>query len=283
MKPDTTIRLGQLIADPLNPQFPLATGPLPLDSDDISNGIPIENYECTISGERGIRGEIGLVIFNFLNFYISSSRQTQSTKVYKIEKVGPMLLNPSDHYVQRSMQQPAVIQYLQHHRRSVYMVVGLQVAHTATVVHTGGKSTKFGGKIGPTGLALAGSPIDAKLGGSTSTKDNVTQSYTVIGDFVFAYRLRKCYYHRESGVARMSNKFVRAQLYNNDDDTIQEIEESMEIETSAATESMVIVPDNLSGVDLDARALKIPREAVCKAMDEEECELILLSNLPKRS
>jgi len=284
VKPHTTIRLGQLISDPLNPQFPIATHPLPLGPDDIVDGIPKEKVEYTIERQRGAKGDISLVLANLLNFGIGSSCDKQATCIYKIEKVlsqsiNPQTISPNSHYVQMSMQQAEVIRYLEHNRRSVYMVVGIQIAHNAKVTLVHSKNIENSATVGPTGVALVGSPIDGQVGGSISSKESVMQSETVIGDFVVAYRLRRCYYHRETGVASIETKFFvkGAKLYN-DNDTAETLE-STEIRTSTATGVEVIVPDNIGAIDVDARSLKIQREAVARGWDDEECEIILLSHL----
>jgi hypothetical protein len=280
VRPDTTIRLGQLINDPLNPQFPIAKHPLPLEPEDIIDGTPKEKVEYTIESRARAKGKLGLVIVNFLNFCIGSSHDKQATHTYKIEKVFCQSIDPNAHYVQMSMKQPEVIRYLEQHRHSVYMVVGIQIAQNAKVILTRRKNIENSADIGPLGLALVGSPIDGKVGGSISSKESVTQSETVIGDFVVAYRLRKCYYHRKSGVASIDTKlFVKGAKLYNDHDTDHKTQESTGIGASTATEIEVIVPDNISTLDTDARSLKIQREAVGQGWDDEECEIIFLSHL----
>jgi hypothetical protein len=95
------------------------------------------------------------------------------------------------------------------------MIVGLQIAHNARVEHSQGNESGGGPDVGPLGLSVI-SPIDMNFNMSVAAQRNSAQSYSVLGDFVFAYRIRKCFYHRGTGVGSIEPNHYnkRADLFN---------------------------------------------------------------------
>jgi len=280
VKPGTTLHLGQLITDPFNPQFRLADQPLSINPNEITHGNPEEKVHIVVDHKKGLKLGVGLVIVNFFNFCVNANRTREGRSDYTIEKVTTNTFTPSGDYVQRSMTQPPVIKYLQEHRHSVYMVVGLKIAHNANVIQSQSKESGGGPDIGPLGLAAV-SPVDMNFKASVVTQRTSEQSRTVLGDFIFAYRLRKCFYHRESGLGSIKpNHYTKgADLLNHGLKTDEE--EVKESETSVTPEGIIIVPDKIATVDLNSKVFKVPATAVAQAADQGVCEVVLLSRVAR--
>jgi hypothetical protein len=219
-----------------------------------------------------------LVIVSFLNFSVNANRTQEGRSDYTIEKVTTSTFTPGADYVQRSMTQPPVIKYLQKHRHSVYMIVGLQIAHNAHVVQSQSKESGGGPDIGPLGL-LAISPVDISLKTSVATQRTSAQSRSVLGDFIFAYRLRKCFYHRKSGVGSIKPSLYTkgADLFDHKLKMKRDEEEVKGSETSETPEGIIIIPNKIATVDLNSKVLKISATAIEQAADQGGCEVVLLS------
>jgi hypothetical protein len=178
------------------------------------------------------------------------------------------------------MTQPAVIKYLKRNQHSVYMVVGLQVAHNARVGHSQARETSGGPDIGPVGLSALGIPVDVTINASLATHPSSTQSYSVLGDFVFAYRIRKCFYHRKLGVSSIESAYFAkgAELF--DLHSKKETDENQGNEAKKSKPSIIIVPYEISNFDLNSKALKgVTESATGRATDQGGCDMIFLSQV----
>ena len=118
---------------------------------------------------------------------------------YESEAMTTTLFNPSDNYVEKSIKQEAVQMFLRHHRKSLYMIVGVRIAHGAKVTITRGRAVGGGPNLGPLGLTAMGSPIDANMSIKISSDSSGSQQMSIEYDFVVAYRLKQCRYSRDSG------------------------------------------------------------------------------------
>jgi hypothetical protein len=103
-----------------------------------------------------------------------------------------------------------------------------------------------------------------------------------LGDFVLAYRIRKCFYHRKSGVGSIESSFFGkgAELSNFPSKTERDeykVNESRISETSP--EDIIIVPYKIATIDLNSKALKVPETATAQAADEDRSEFVFLSRV----
>jgi hypothetical protein len=149
------------------------------------------------------------------------------------------------------------------------------------VDHSQGRETGGGSDISQTGLSALGSPVDITLNASVTSQRNSTQSYSVLGDFVFAYRIRKCFYHRKSGLGSMESSFFAkgANLFNYPSTTERDEKQVNEAKISETPEDINIVPDKIAAFDLNSKALKVPKAATGQASDQGGCEIIFLSRV----
>jgi hypothetical protein len=104
-----------------------------------------------------------------------------------------------------------------------------------------------------------------------------------LGDFVFAYRIRKCFYHRKLGVSSIESAYFAkgAELFDFDskkETDENQVNEAKNSETSP--EDIIIVPYKISNFDLNSKVLKgVTESETGKATDEGGCEMIFLGQV----
>ena len=108
------------------------------------------------------------------------------------------MFNPSREYVLKSVLEPEVLNYLARHkyRKSLYMIVGIQIGFNAKIVHK--RTHKKGGGLNVSiPGALTGIPVDLGAGYECSATNHRYERKR-ISSFVFAYRLREVRYYKKN-------------------------------------------------------------------------------------
>lgn len=217
--PDTEIRLGQIITNPRKPAEYLGAGPLDVREFPIST---VDREEENVIFEKEIRGRKGLgfsiTLLTLLPFEISGDMQGETSHKWEIKKVAERSFHPSRLYVQQSIYQSDVMEYLKDHKykKSVYMIVGVRIGQEARVTHS--KRSDIGGKASVTvPVAASGVPIDLGFRAHGDKKKDVVESKAIPGSFVFAYRLREIRYSKKTKVANDRDFAKSADLHGLND------------------------------------------------------------------
>jgi len=270
--PDKAIKIGQIIVDPFAP-WERVGGPLPITKPEeiqISEPIPI-----TFDGSNsdGISGGIGAMFVNVFKFGIHAGRTTEMSIKYDSPGMTTHTFFPSPEYVTQSTLQPAVVEYLNRRRVSLYMIVGVRVLHGASATFGGNKKTESNVDLGPTGLSSVGSPVDFTANFSAGKASQSSQMMTIKGDFVVAYRIRKCRYTRESRTLEPYFFTQNASMHDLNTSTSHKETRSCEDVDGIGD---IIKPGGMAETDLDAAALKLrPDQYISSAVDGG-CTCIML-------
>lgn len=269
--------------DPRNPTIPLGPSPLPeLHGSQIHNLLPEADLKYQHKGSRASSAGIMVSFLSDIAAKVSAKWSGSVYHVYEIERTLTSELRPSDKFVNETLRQPAVTNYLAKHmlRKSLYMVVAIKIAQGAKVMHFDDKDCNFDAEVGASG-APAGVPVNAAVKGSSKSQGSTSGSCTVLGDFVFAIRLRKCRYYKSEnrGEIALGYHTSGANLHDLDSSNVDRPDEEPVVEDR----SVGVIPlldGEISKVDLDDYALDIEDAAVLNTVDEgEKCRCIMLGRL----
>jgi hypothetical protein len=204
--PDGPIKLGQLISnfddpatpiDRSGPQDPAASG---LKIHSMSQKIfKLENQENSstegglfVGAVQGICGRLGIRL----------AHQSYATALDQIEVLVSQFIQPADEdtYVETSMNQPAVQKFIKKglFRKRVFMVTGIKIAHpdeSTAISSTKGSSTTSSAvaEVSNAGAGTGGS-VSAAANVARSASSHKALSFLPAEPFVYAYRLRECFY-----------------------------------------------------------------------------------------
>ncbi|KEF51479.1 uncharacterized protein A1O9_12396 [Exophiala aquamarina CBS 119918] len=202
--PASPIRLGQLISNPSAPTTPITrSGPLdPKDFDLEVHSMPMktfrhENQSQSLSeGGVFIRAVQGIVAKLNLNI----SREAYQNALEQIDHLVAEFieLSEEDEYVEKSLAQKHIQDFITKglFKKRVFMVTGIKIAYPgegdSISAEKGSKKTAEGG--GDMSAVGTGSPLEG--GGNFKTSASTKRSLSFIPDhpFIYAYRLRECFY-----------------------------------------------------------------------------------------
>ena len=273
-RPDDAIQVGQLIIDPLIPYQRLGDGPLEYQSRDVvdtDTSVGPFKYESTHMS--GTDTNISALFFNILSLGFHGGGNDDRGTTYDVQKFTATTFKPSADYVDRSVLQESVVNHLQSKKSPLYMIVGVRIAHGATVSYTHSRGRNAGVNAGPFGLAGGGSPVDANIRVSHNTSRTLSQTLTIEKDFVFAYRLRKCNYSRSTQTLRPTFYTKGAAMHNSESRRINRDEN----EDSNSVEMSIILSEGIREVDPNAKDLRPRKEWVHSSSDNGGCDCILLA------
>ena len=214
--PDTAIRLGQLITDPRNPTEKLADGPLTIGP----LGTVVDSgtkRDYVFRKQRGREFGIGFsaAVLSLLPFGLEGDKERKTTHHFTIKTVEESMFLPSREYVQKSVLQAQVLDYLaqRRYRKSLYMIVGIRVGCDAEVVHERklGNSGKL--NLAAPG-ALTGIPVDFGAQVKGKSTDDYYERKRIPSSFVFAYRLREIRYYKKTNSIRDAEFIKGAELHD---------------------------------------------------------------------
>jgi hypothetical protein len=215
LPPESPISLGQLISNPRNPTERIQASRLPIHPQTGIHSDTEREVEFEIKSTRGFDIGFSATVLSKLPFEIGGKRKTTITHRYKIKEVEIQTFYPSRAFIRQSVLEAQVLQYLAAHgyRKSIYMVVGIKIAHGAHVFH--GRTKEIGGTLGGTvpGAAV-GIPLDlgSHIRGEVGKHRKETKE--VVSSFVFAYRLREIRYFKKDGTITDVNFTKGAQLHS---------------------------------------------------------------------
>src|ERR1700737_3583992 len=130
VSPDTWIRLGQIIPAPRQPTERYAP-PLPHGPEDKTYHEPlIKSAKVTMSSGGTTNVGFAATVFSILQCGSSGEGSSDVQNEFDVGNIESQTFDPSEDYIRESIRQPAVISHLaeQKYRKSVYMIVGIQVA-----------------------------------------------------------------------------------------------------------------------------------------------------------
>jgi hypothetical protein len=186
------VQPGQLITDPERPDEPICNTPLPFTRLERTEEYFDAGQTFVATTETKGWAGLSLGILNYLKLAWSGEKGSSYRHRFDVEMLETKLMEPSQDYLQMSMQQRPVLEHLQKNE-SIFMIVDVRIAHGAFTQHE-----EYRGKLGgidvnvPLSSVSLGPDVGLR-GGGKSIKTSATLS-AVSHEFIFAYRLRECFY-----------------------------------------------------------------------------------------
>uniref|UniRef100_A0A8H7KCQ1 Uncharacterized protein n=1 Tax=Bionectria ochroleuca TaxID=29856 RepID=A0A8H7KCQ1_BIOOC len=191
--PEGPIKLGNVLTSVEKPEQPLSTTPSPTEDEVFSS----EKKDVEHSIEKLREGKSSLFT-KFLKFIgvgvdVTVSWEHSEKELYSFQKIETKQFVPTDEYIQRCIETPAVRQFLERsrYRKPVYVITGLKTVYGASAKSTVSRSRDKKASIGVDGTVLSGgSPAP----GAKAAKENKTEkntSWEGSSSFVFAFRVSK--------------------------------------------------------------------------------------------
>src|SRR5579862_2168369 len=193
--PDRYIDLGRIITDPSDPGTSLnPDGPKPPPSSVQTS--TQKNWEKVI--EQCRKAKIGVWARFAGQFGIgdtSVSVDSVKNDVYKFRELETRIFQPTDEYIEETVQYPQVARFAQknRYRKPIFMITGVKIARGANISKEVARVRELSAKTGIYGM-LGGVSADLTGGGEASGLQREKESFEAPSDFVFAFRLRKIFY-----------------------------------------------------------------------------------------
>lgn len=217
-------------------------------------------YEATLEQDRYYHftdsqfsgGNLITAFLSYIDVTLFGRRTAGCSHTYRIKALQKLAFKPSNEYVLQTLQQPGVNEYLHTHmsKRSLYMIVGLAIARGAEV-----SQTDHHGRAWGAGAKLSGTPVGIPVGGAvlgeSGNSYHTDTTFKIPGEFVFAYRLRRCRYFK----SQLKTNFYShgATLCDLQGVPSEEIPPLID----RSSESDVILEAKVAAIDLNERELDI--------------------------
>lgn len=216
---------------------------------------PIENSKKeNVRIKKTITKNAGLgfsaAVLSILPFEIYGDSQGGTTHHYKIKKVEEHVFRPSRLYVQESVQQPDIHDFLakRNYRKAVYMIVGVRIGCDAVVIHE--RNKERGGKFNATAPGFAtGIPVDLGVKIHAKRSKDSSQRERLPNSFVFAYRLREVRYFKKTKSAKDFDYTKDADLHDISTNKITPLPVVPETKYIGSVDEIEI--DGIAGVDFE--------------------------------
>jgi hypothetical protein len=249
--PDTEIQLGQIIPDPRYPFEKYGDGPLPFGPNDkVYRNLGIKSRNVTVTSGRTTSVGITAAVFNLLQCGASGHVSSDGEHDYDIGKIESQTLVPSEDYVRQSVLQSAVLSKLaqKNYRKAVFMIVGIQIAQRGDVKHK--QTSASSGKVkSGASLTAAGIPVEVGVSVSHGGHGKGIDNYTIEDPFVFAYRLRECFYRIKPVIVEHSVYEKRAALHGITEDRSAELGPTLEMKYAGRPEELEVFGLRLPDID----------------------------------
>jgi len=194
--PETTIKLGQLIPDPRRPDVKIAEPHYILESQ-LNPPDVIQPWKWKhghgSSADLSLSAGI-LSVFFGAGPELGFGRSSNEVLEFAATSLETISFNPDKEYVTASMNDAAVLNYLDQHRgASLYMVTGVKIARNPSVRRAG--LHNWNGQLGAS-LPVSGD-VSVDLGSASATDEERGRS----GDIVLAVKINKIltYWGRATG------------------------------------------------------------------------------------
>jgi len=213
--PNTAIRLGQLITDPRNPTESLANGPFTIELGAVIDSGTKKDYVFRKQHEREFGIGFSAAVLSLLPFGLEGDKDRKTTHHFRIKSVEECMFLPSYEYVQKSVLQEQVLNYLAQHRyrKALYMIVGIRVGCDAEIIHE--RKLGNGGKLSAAVPgSLTGIPVDFGAEVKGKSLDDYFERKHIPSSFVFAYRLREIRYFKKSSLIKNTEFTKGAELHD---------------------------------------------------------------------
>lgn len=260
--PDGPIRLGNIIADPLDPLNTLNenTPVTPLDSPVYSN--PTTSFKATRGKMRSGEAGVWAKIFESIDFKIQGRYEKDIEDVYTIDTIDTTFFVPKIKYMESSVAAQGVVDYLKASRwkkRDIFMITGVKVAKGASIT-LGRKKGLEGSVKAAFNANSAVVPITAGASAGAKTTENETTEFKK-DNFILAYQLRKIICKKGKVVGSEAYKAGPDGRMLGDDTSVEQ--PSVEIESVG---------------DHDATASDIAEDVqtfASQESDDEECVIVI--------
>jgi hypothetical protein len=192
--------LGSIIRSTSTPQYPLNKASIIALPEHELKPIIETDWKKTISTEKGL----GLGVYaQFLQLATgglplgtegSVEHSSQTTSAFAFDTLTTLAFEPTQEYVEQSIQAPAVQTWLREPRQrfkpvvSLFLVTGIKVVQGARIRYSTSQSTKIAGNIGIDVTAL-GTTVGPK--GHWDSVDEDTTEFNRNSEFVFAFRVKR--------------------------------------------------------------------------------------------
>jgi len=190
--PDGPIRLGNVIAKPLDPLYTLNknTPVAPLDSQ--AYATPKNSFKATRGKMRSGEAGVWAQILESIDFKIQTKYERSAEDTYIVDTIDTSFFVPSIEYLQQSVAPQGVAHHLKASRwrnPEIFVITGIKVAKGAKIVL--GKKKSAGGSLSG-GLDGKAAALPVTAGALAAAEAATDESTEFSGDnFVLAYQLRK--------------------------------------------------------------------------------------------
>lgn len=198
--PDGTLQVGQILVDPFDPSYSLMPGgPLP-----VPEGIKKEHsYQTNVAVDSK---EDLAVIFGLwvsvaglpvgVNVGANASRSEELS--WHFDKLTGLIISPSLQYVKDSLNHGDVPSYTKRWRFShrLYIITGVRTVHGARLKRKAAQSMGVN-QSAEADLSETGAPVSLGEKAEFKKGSEISESFEVASDFVYAYRLSEVNYWGE--------------------------------------------------------------------------------------
>lgn len=216
-------------------------------------------------------GSMMAAFFDSVQLALFGGRAKTTRQTYHIDKLQTLSFYPKEEYVLETLRQSGIRNYLQKHffKKSLYMIVGIRIAEGARVFQGDRQGRVIGAGARLSGV---GSLVGGGLQGSTAKGSGTSAEFSISDKFVFAYRLRKCRYYHADRLALKNFKFVttHANLHSLDDPESDRDDLDEPRPTAIALTTNMELRGNISGVDVDDKALGLGDEVFVEQVNADE-------------
>lgn len=194
--PDSTVKLGQIIADHKRPRDRIGDDPIEISPDQIATSFNTgsEFRQVVNAEEKSI--SMSAKVRNLLAFRLEGNKATGRIVTHTIKKVEISEFAPKNEYAKKSLEERAVKEYLKQvkYKKRIFMICGLKIAHGAMVRDAVGNEYQGEGSVSLPLNVKGGTLGNAK--GSVEVAKIGTKIHNVhaTNSFIFAYRLREVKY-----------------------------------------------------------------------------------------
>lgn len=204
---DGPIRLGQLISNPKDAATPIDRSAY-LDPE--ANGLKVfrnsqnkfelqnkvgSHYEASLFAKA--LGHIGAKLgFKF-------NHEAYKSVLNVIDTLDVEFIQPSggpDPYIMACMRRPGIERFVRHHlfRKRVFMVTGVKIARPGAATRIESQCDTQTGGSGEVSVAGGQVPAGSEAAVRVSSHEHHSLSFIPAQPFIYAYRLRECFYSGES-------------------------------------------------------------------------------------
>lgn len=201
--PNGPIRIGNIIDNVSEPERPIndSAPPAFTDKNQLYESTNL-NWQSSRSNPKTRKAGLWTSFLAALGIRAEANITSETNRVdgYEIDKLTTTEFIPTKQYLQESIYQPDVKNWMLHNKNEpLWMITGVKIASGARFLVSRAKEKGFHFQFGFDATGL-GYPVAAGPQVEAVSKVAMTESARVGEDFVFAYRLREIRYSKRKGL-----------------------------------------------------------------------------------